>query len=193
MKINKGEKGCSYLQGVVDAMSEPIVVINKDFRIELMNRAAKALLGLAEEVPHLCYEATHGGGMPCPEEHCPLVRICRTKEPMSVVHEHETKEGEKRIYEIFASPFFEEDGTFAGIIEYLHDITTPVIIPPDVALTLAEKSPLPGLIASCAWCKRVRDERGNWVELDLYIEARTGTRFTHSICPQCLKRAWVEV
>ncbi len=41
------------------------------------------------------------------------------------------------------------------------------------------------LISMCAWCKRVRDESGDWQAVELFLRARTGEDFTHGICPGC--------
>jgi phosphoserine phosphatase RsbU/P len=45
---------------------------------------------------------------------------------------------------------------------------------------------LQGLLPICAWCKKVRDDRNYWQQVDVYITERTDARFTHGICPDCL-------
>jgi hypothetical protein len=45
-----------------------------------------------------------------------------------------------------------------------------------------------GLISICAWCKRLRDERGSWQQLERYIESHSETRFTHGVCEDCLRK-----
>lgn len=50
---------------------------------------------------------------------------------------------------------------------------------------LAEVKQLSGLIPMCAWCKRVRDDRDYWQDVEAYIAARTRVEFTHGICPTC--------
>lgn len=47
---------------------------------------------------------------------------------------------------------------------------------------------LPGLIAICAWCKRICDEGGLWQPLEAYIESHSKAKFSHGICPDCLKK-----
>jgi hypothetical protein len=37
----------------------------------------------------------------------------------------------------------------------------------------------------CAWCKKVRDDRGYWSQIEAYLSARTDTQITHGICPDC--------
>jgi PAS domain S-box-containing protein len=47
---------------------------------------------------------------------------------------------------------------------------------------------LRGLICICAWCKRVHDESGSWQQLEKYIEAHSKTKFSHGVCPDCLRK-----
>lgn len=45
---------------------------------------------------------------------------------------------------------------------------------------------LHGLIPICSHCKRVRDDRGYWEQVETYIRDRSEATFSHGICPQCL-------
>jgi len=47
---------------------------------------------------------------------------------------------------------------------------------------------LHGLLPICAWCKRVRDDKGYWSQVETYIRAHSEADFTHGICPECLER-----
>ncbi|CAG1013553.1 hypothetical protein ANRL4_04968 [Anaerolineae bacterium] len=49
---------------------------------------------------------------------------------------------------------------------------------------------LSGLLPICASCKRIRDDKGNWTNLERYISERTEAEFTHSICPECEERLY---
>lgn len=44
---------------------------------------------------------------------------------------------------------------------------------------------LKDLLPICAWCKRVRDDRDYWHNIEEYVHQHTGTDFTHGICPEC--------
>lgn len=44
---------------------------------------------------------------------------------------------------------------------------------------------LQGLIPICAWCKKVRDDRNYWQQVEQYVTEHSEARFTHSICPDC--------
>lgn len=47
---------------------------------------------------------------------------------------------------------------------------------------------LSGLLPACAWCKRIRDEGGEWRRFEDYVSAHTDAQFTHGMCPECFAR-----
>jgi DNA-binding response OmpR family regulator len=51
---------------------------------------------------------------------------------------------------------------------------------------------LEGLLPICAWCKKIRDDHNNWQDVENYIAACARVRFSHGICPNCLKRVMEE-
>jgi len=57
----------------------------------------------------------------------------------------------------------------------------------ELAGHLAHVKTLKKLIPICMSCKRVRDDKGYWNDVETYISKRTGEHFTHGICPACLK------
>jgi len=45
---------------------------------------------------------------------------------------------------------------------------------------------LKGLIPLCAWCgRKIRNEEGNWVQMEAYITEHSEAEFSHTICPEC--------
>jgi phosphoserine phosphatase RsbU/P len=44
------------------------------------------------------------------------------------------------------------------------------------------------LLPICSYCKKVRDDRNYWQQIESYIEQRTGSEFSHSVCPDCYQR-----
>jgi phosphoserine phosphatase RsbU/P len=43
-------------------------------------------------------------------------------------------------------------------------------------------------IPICSYCKKVRDDRSYWQQIESYINERTGSEFSHSVCPDCYER-----
>lgn len=51
---------------------------------------------------------------------------------------------------------------------------------------------LTGLLPICAYCKKVCDDQGYWNRIETYISKHSRAEFTHSICPECEKKALEE-
>ncbi len=49
---------------------------------------------------------------------------------------------------------------------------------------------LGGLLPICASCKKIRDDRGYWEQIETYISTHSGMEFTHCLCPDCMKRLY---
>ncbi len=50
---------------------------------------------------------------------------------------------------------------------------------------LQEVKRLEGILPTCAYCKRIRDDKGKWQQFELYIRERSDAEFSHGICPEC--------
>jgi PAS domain S-box-containing protein len=46
---------------------------------------------------------------------------------------------------------------------------------------------LSGLLPICASCKKIRDDKGYWNQIETYIREHSGVDFSHGICPECVK------
>ena len=57
----------------------------------------------------------------------------------------------------------------------------------ELEAALASVKQLQGLLPICGWCKKIRDDGNYWQSVEQYIAARSDARFTHGICPDCLK------
>ncbi len=52
---------------------------------------------------------------------------------------------------------------------------------------------LRGLLPICSSCKKIRDDKGYWNQLEAYVEAHSEADFTHGICPECARRLYPEI
>ncbi|NQT91128.1 MAG: PAS domain S-box protein, partial [Lentisphaerae bacterium] len=52
---------------------------------------------------------------------------------------------------------------------------------------------LSGYLAICSSCKRIRDDEGNWIPLEMYMLGRTEAEFTHGVCPYCMKKLYPDL
>lgn len=49
---------------------------------------------------------------------------------------------------------------------------------------------LSGLLPICASCKKIRDDKGYWNQIESYIHDHSEAQFTHGICPECMKNLY---
>ncbi len=58
---------------------------------------------------------------------------------------------------------------------------------------LLEINKLTGLLPICASCKKIRDDKGYWTQIELYIRDRSEVEFSHGICPDCAKKQYPDL
>ncbi len=47
---------------------------------------------------------------------------------------------------------------------------------------------LQGMIPICMHCKRIRNQEQLWEKVETYIETRSGAKFSHALCTECLEK-----
>jgi DNA-binding NarL/FixJ family response regulator len=55
---------------------------------------------------------------------------------------------------------------------------------------LANIKTLSGLVPICAGCKQIRDDKGYWSQVEIYVAKHSGAKFTHGICPDCARKLY---
>jgi PAS domain S-box-containing protein len=58
---------------------------------------------------------------------------------------------------------------------------------------LDEVKKLHGLLPICASCKNIRDDKGYWNQIEVYIGERSEAEFSHSICPECAQKLYPDL
>ncbi|MCX6120816.1 MAG: triple tyrosine motif-containing protein [Ignavibacteriales bacterium] len=58
---------------------------------------------------------------------------------------------------------------------------------------LASVKTLSGLLPICANCKKIRNDKGYWDQIEGYIQKHSEAQFTHGICPECAKELYSDV
>ncbi|OQX16727.1 MAG: hypothetical protein BWK76_11165, partial [Desulfobulbaceae bacterium A2] len=115
-------------QHVLDSVADLLLVIGTDFRVKLINRAARefhALSGRDPEQLDYCYQLFFGLDKPCDGQgyECPLIRVLESGQQVRVEQERQMTGHGLRTFELIASPLLGADGTLLGIVESLRDIT----------------------------------------------------------------------
>jgi CheY-like chemotaxis protein len=62
----------------------------------------------------------------------------------------------------------------------------------ELRAALAEVKQLANLLPICSVCKKIRDDAGYWKQVEEYISAHFDVRFSHGICPDCIRSQYPE-
>ena len=58
----------------------------------------------------------------------------------------------------------------------------------DLQKAIDEVKTLRGILPICSFCKKIRDDKGYWERVDVYIGHHSDADISHSICPDCMKK-----
>jgi len=52
---------------------------------------------------------------------------------------------------------------------------------------------LSGLLPICASCKKIRDDKGYWNQIETFIRDHSEAHFSHGICPECARKEYPDL
>ncbi|MGV1099364.1 c-type heme family protein [Thiovibrio sp. JS02] len=94
-----------------------------------------------------------------------------------------------------AKAFVDGDGEVREIVSVGRDITVRKELEAEREKLIGELSQalekvkvLSGMLPICATCKKIRDDRGYWQQLETFIHHHSDATFTHGICPDCAQK-----
>lgn len=107
-----------FLQTVMDALPEAIVVIDRSYNIVMANQAAQK-----HKTCLKCYQCFHRQLEPCDNSICPVQQVVETKFPTRVYHTHYGEDDREISVAIDAAPIFDENGEIEYMVEACRDVT----------------------------------------------------------------------
>ncbi len=63
----------------------------------------------------------------------------------------------------------------------------------ELAAAQAEVKVLSGLLPICSGCKQIETDNGGWERIETYITKRSEAAFSHTMCPDCLRKLYPEI
>lgn len=177
-----------------DSISDMISVHDADHTILRCNKSFAEAFGSTpkELIGKKCYEVVHASNDPvC---NCPHSRSMFDKAPVS---EEVNDNRLDACLMTTCSPFLDEEGKHMGSVHVARDITAKKNeelereeLLAKLQEAMASVKMLTGLLPICASCKEIRDDKGNWNQMETYIRERTEAEFSHSICPKCTDKLY---
>jgi PAS domain S-box-containing protein len=101
-----------------------------------------------------------------------------------------TFEGVMHHFDLVVEPLRDLKGTLLGLICSAIETTPWKDLIAKLQKALDEVKLLSGLLSICASCKRIRDEHNIWHPLESYIQAHSEAKFSHGLCPECLRKLY---
>jgi len=111
----------------------------------------------------------------------------------------QTRNGEERIVEWHTTVLTDDAGNVVATLSSGTDITKRKLMEAEREKIISELQEsltnikiLRGLLPICSSCKKIRDDKGYWNMLEVYIRDHSEADFSHGLCPDCIKRLYPE-
>jgi PAS domain S-box-containing protein len=89
----------------------------------------------------------------------------------------------------------DQDGVTTGFIGLIRDVSERLNaelekdrLIRELQAALEKVRILSGMVPICSHCKKIRDDKGYWGQLEAYISQHSEAKFSHGICPECAKK-----
>jgi PAS domain S-box-containing protein len=185
------------LTAMLQSIGDHISIMDADLNIVWANDVAKTRFG-DDIIGKKCFQAYHNRSTPCEPSPC----ISKQAFADGKVHEHDTEvidnEGNTAYFHCTANVALRDsDGNPTRVIEISRDITELKKAEEEKDRLIeklqeaAEKiDRLNHLLPICAACKKIRNDKGYWQQVEEYLRDNADILFSHSICPTCMKKLY---
>ena len=190
-----------YVDSIIKSMVDSLIVVNPDATIRTVNQATLNLLGYEEKevigkniaVITSKEEVYRGSG---------IEELIKNGFIQAVEKTYLTKDGRKIPVLFSGAVMRDEKGDIQGIVCVAQDITERKQAEELIEKSLKEKekliaelqnalseiNTLRGILPICSFCKKIRDDKGYWNQVESYFKQHSEIVFSHSLCPECTQK-----
>jgi PAS domain S-box-containing protein len=180
------------LAAIIESSEDAIIGRSLDGKIVSWNGGACNLYGYTEAEAMgqpISFLAAPEGGT---ELASLLERVGRGENIRHLETAQRKKDGDLAEVSLSVSPVRNSAGQIVGVSTIARDIAERKRaerererLVGELQRLLGEVKTLSGLLPICAYCKKIRDDKGYWNQIELYIGEHSSANFTHSVCPDC--------
>jgi PAS domain S-box-containing protein len=175
---------------LVDIMGDGVMLVDAGRKIVDLNPAMESIIGIG---------AHQAIGCAADQMFSQWKRVMKA---LTAAHderyETETAVGANtRFYDLYVSIIRSPRNDLEGRIIVFRDITRRKTVEHERELLISELQSslkqvkrLSGLLPICASCKKIRDDRGYWKDVESYINDHSDATLTHGICPECMQKLY---
>jgi len=186
-------------QIVVGNVDVALTIIGTDYKIIWVNNTISKWFGkdLSEFVGKHCYKEFEQKNSVC--HYCSAVKAIATGQPNEAETQGIKPDGtpftvRDKVYPII------KDGEVIAFNEIVEDITARKLaeeerekLIKELQEALKEIKTLRGILPICSFCKKIRDDKGYWEQVDVYIHKYSQADISHGICPACAKEHYPDL
>lgn len=192
-----------WLSTVMSSMADGLITTDASGMISYMNKVAGHLTGyhpeeaLNQRLENICVLKS-GGSDRFRDETGP--RLSLSSRDSSQERQLISRDG--TLYDIVynRAPIIDENELIIGTVVVFHDISEIKKVEKEQERLMTERQEaldkvkiLSGFLPIWASCKKIRDDRGYWKQLEAYIRDHSEAEFSHSICPDCIKQLYPDL
>jgi PAS domain S-box-containing protein len=203
------------LADIIDFLPDPTWVIDIDSRVIAWNLAIERLTGIKKS--DMLGKGDYAYSVPFWNKRRPVLidmvlnrdskwekEYLSLKEHDGILiesesyHPHMGKEG---LYlSGMAGRLYNAKGDVVGAVESVRDITAAKRLGieregliADLQDAMKKVRVLSGMLPICSSCKKIRDDKGYWNQIETYIRDYSDAEFSHGICPECAKKLYPDL
>lgn len=191
----KAEEEHAKSEAIMAAIGDGISIQDRDLTIVYQNETLISSFG--DHQGQKCYRAYNQTGTPC--TFCPVLASFEDGSVHTTEMSYPTKNGIS-CFETTTSPLRNASGEIISGIMVIRNVDQRKKMEEereglihDLNQALANIKTLSGLIPTCASCKRIRNSKGSWEQMEFYIQKHSDAKFSHGLCPECTKQLYPDI
>jgi len=196
----RAEEVRARLAAIVEGSEDAVIGKLPDGTIRSWNAAAERLYGYSEEEAvgkSICMLFPPGREA---EMRSLLEKVTRGEQVRHLETMRVRKDGQVVEVSLSISPIRDQAERVVGVSTIARDISERKRTEAErerllgeLQAALAQVKALRGLLPICANCKMIRDDKGRWNQIEIYIRDHSEATFTHGLCPECSRRLYPQL